>query len=115
MNPNETRGTVPRNGRDDPEHLVHQLRLYIAGQSPKSVRAVEILVQVCEEYLPGRHRIELVDLLENPKSARDDDIIAVPTLVRTQPEPIIKIIGDLSDIARVLLRLQLTPATDHRP
>ena len=90
----------------DPDGEYH-LRLYVAGQSPKSVRAVENLRRVCEEYLPGRYTIELVDLLENPQLARGDEIIAVPTLVRKLPEPIRRIIGDLSDTEKVLIGLQL--------
>lgn len=85
------------------------LRLYVAGQSPKSLRAIDNLRKVCEEHLAGRYRVELIDLLENPKLARGDEIIAVPTLVRKLPEPIRKIIGDLSDTDRVLVGLQLRP------
>lgn len=94
--------------------LVYEFRLYLAGQSPKSVRAVENLRQLCEEHLPGRYRIELVDLLENPQLARRDDIIAVPTLVWRHPGTAVKIIGDLSDTPRVLAGLQLS-ADGHRP
>lgn len=83
------------------------LRLYVAGQSPKSVLAIENLRRVCSEYLPGRYTIELIDLLEQPKLAKGDEIIAVPTLVRRLPEPIRKIIGDLSDTEKVLVGLQL--------
>jgi circadian clock protein KaiB len=90
----------------DPDGAYH-LRLYVAGQSPKSVRAVENLRHVCEEYLPGRYTIELVDLIENPERARSDEIIAVPTLIRKLPEPIRRIIGDLSDTDKVLIGLQL--------
>ena len=90
----------------DPDGTYH-LRLYVAGQSPKSVRAVENLRHVCEEYLPGRYTIELVDLIENPERARSDEIIAVPTLIRKLPEPIRRIIGDLSDTDKVLIGLQL--------
>lgn len=85
------------------------LRLYVAGQSPKSVLAIENLRRVCAEYLPGRYTIELVDLMEQPKLAKGDEIIAVPTLVRRLPEPIKKIIGDLSDTEKVLVGLQLRP------
>lgn len=85
------------------------LRLYVAGQSPKSVLAIENLRRVCSEYLPGRYTIELIDLLEHPKLAKGDEIIAVPTLVRRLPEPIKKIIGDLSDTEQVLVGLQLRP------
>lgn len=87
----------------------YDLRLYVAGQSPKSLRAIDNLRKVCEEHLAGRYRVELIDLLENPKLARGDEIIAVPTLVRKLPEPIRKIIGDLSDTDRVLVGLQLRP------
>jgi circadian clock protein KaiB len=85
------------------------LRLYVAGQSPKSVLAIENLRRVCSEYLPGRYSIELIDLVEQPKLAKGDEIIAVPTLVRRLPEPIRKIIGDLSDTEQVLVGLQLRP------
>jgi circadian clock protein KaiB len=90
----------------DPDGAYH-LRLYVAGQSPKSVRAVENLRRVCEEHLAGRYTIELVDLMANPQLARADEIIAVPTLVRKLPEPIRRIIGDLSDTEKVLIGLQL--------
>ena len=85
------------------------LRLYVAGQSPRSVRALENLRRVCDEHLAGRFRVEVIDLLVNPALARGDEIIAVPTLVRKLPEPIRKIIGDLSDTDRVLVGLQLRP------
>ena len=88
-------------------HETIALRLYVAGQSPKSVLAIENLRRVCLEYLPGRYTIELIDLLEHPKLAKGDEIIAVPTLVRRLPEPIKKIIGDLSDTEQVLVGLQL--------
>ena len=87
----------------------YDLRLYVAGQSPKSLRAIDNLRRVCEEHLAGRYRVQLIDLLENPRLARGDEIIAVPTLVRTLPEPIRKIIGDLSDTDRVLVGLQIRP------
>lgn len=87
----------------------YDLRLYVAGQSPKSLRAIDNLRKVCEEHLAGRFRVELIDLLENPRLARGDEIIAVPTLVRKLPEPIRQIIGDLSDTDRVLVGLQLRP------
>lgn len=90
----------------DPDGMYH-LRLYVAGQSPKSVRAVENLRRVCEEHLSGRYEIELVDLVENPQLARGDEIIAVPTLIRKLPEPVRRIIGDLSDTEKVLVGLQL--------
>jgi len=88
---------------------VFELRLYVAGQSPRSVRALENLRKVCDEHLAGRYSVEVIDLLENPALARGDEIVAVPTLVRKLPEPIRKIIGDLSDTDRVLVGLQLRP------
>lgn len=91
------------------EPIPYELRLYVAGQSPKSVRAIDNLRRVCEEHLAGRYSIELIDLLEHPQLARGDEIIAVPTLVRKLPEPIRTIIGDLSDTERVLVGLQLRP------
>lgn len=93
---------------DQPEHL--NLRLYVAGQSPKSLRAFANLMQICEEHLDSRYNVEVVDLLENPQLAAGDEIIAIPTLVRRLPAPMRKIIGDLSDSDRVLVGLQLRPA-----
>jgi circadian clock protein KaiB len=87
-----------------------RLRLYVAGKTPKALTAFANLKRICEEHLAGRYEIEVVDLLEQPQLARGDEIIAVPTLVRHLPEPIMKIIGDLSDTERVLVGLQLTPA-----
>ena len=85
------------------------LRLYVAGQTPKSVTALANLKRVCEEHLPGRHAIEVVDLLQQPARARTDQIVAIPTLVRRLPEPVRKIIGTLSDTERVLVGLDITP------
>ena len=85
----------------------YSLRLYVAGQTPKSVLAFTNLKQICEEHLQGRYEIEIIDLLENPQLARGDQILAVPTLVRRLPEPIKKIIGDLSNTERVLVGLDL--------
>jgi circadian clock protein KaiB len=84
------------------------LRLYVAGQSPKSLHALANLTKLCEEHLAGRYDIEVVDLVEHPDQARDDDILAIPTLVRRLPQPLRKIIGDLSDTGRVLVGLRLT-------
>jgi circadian clock protein KaiB len=91
----------------DSDH--YQLRLYVAGQSPKSLKAFDNLVRLCEEHLPCRYDIEIIDLLEHPQLAEGDEIIAIPTLVRRLPEPMRKIIGDLSDADRVLVGLQLRP------
>jgi circadian clock protein KaiB len=87
----------------------YHLRLYVAGQSPKSLRAIENLRRVCEEHLAGRFRVEVIDLLKQPNLARADEIIAVPTLVRKLPPPIRSIIGDLSNTEQVLIGLQLRP------
>jgi circadian clock protein KaiB len=91
------------NGEDDK----WELRLYTAGQSPKSLAAVRNLKKVCEEHLPGRYEIEIVDLMVNPRLAKDHQIVAIPTLVRKLPNPIRKIIGDLSDTERTLVGLEL--------
>lgn len=85
------------------------LRLYIAGQTPKCMRAFTNLKRICEEHLADRYRIEIIDLLQNPQLARGDQILAVPTLVRHLPEPVKKIIGDLSNTERVLVGLDLRP------
>jgi circadian clock protein KaiB len=91
---------------------VWYLRLYVAGQSPKSLHAFANLEQLCREHLPGRYEIEIIDLVEHPDRARDDDIVAIPTLIRRLPPPLRKIIGDLSDTGRVLGALRLrTKAT----
>lgn len=87
-----------------------QLRLYIAGKTPKSVTAFANLQQLCEEHLAGEFEIEVIDLIENPRLAQDDQIVAIPTLVRKLPPPIRKIIGDLSDTERTLVGLQLRSA-----
>ena len=86
------------------------LRLYVAGQTPKSVAAFANLRKICTEHLADRYRIELIDLLENPQLARGDQIVAIPTLVRNLPTPMKKIIGDLSNTDRVLVGLDLRPA-----
>jgi circadian clock protein KaiB len=85
------------------------LRLYVAGQTPKALRAFANLRKICDEHLAGRYQIEVIDLLENPTLGRGDQILALPTLVRRLPAPIKKIIGDLSDTERVLVGLDLRP------
>ena len=85
------------------------LRLYVAGQTPRSLTAFKNLKEICEEYLKGEYHIEVVDLMENPMLARGDQILAVPTLVRKLPQPIRKIIGDLSNTERVLVGLDIQP------
>ena len=84
-----------------------ELRLYVAGQSEKSVSAFANLKAICEEHLAGKYSIEVIDLLKNPKLAKGEQIIALPTLVRKLPEPIRKIIGDLSNTERVLIGLDI--------
>lgn len=83
------------------------LRLYVAGQTPNSIKAFQNLKQICEEHLKGRYKIEVIDLLENPRLAKGDRILAIPTLVRKLPPPVKKIIGDLSNTERVLVGLDL--------
>jgi circadian clock protein KaiB len=87
-----------------------QLRLYVAGQTPKSIEAFANLKRLCEEHLKGKYRIEVFDLLKNPKLAKGDQILAIPTLVRKLPPPLKKIIGDLSDRERVLVGLDIRPS-----
>ncbi len=86
-----------------------ELRLYVAGQTPKSITAFENLRKLCEEHLAGEYMIEVVDLMKNPQLAKGDQIVAIPTLVRKLPQPIRKIIGDLSNTERVLVGLNLRP------
>jgi circadian clock protein KaiB len=85
------------------------LRLYVAGQTPKSITAFSNLSKICEEHLRGRYSIEVIDLLKNPQLAKGDQILAIPTLVRKLPVPVRKIIGDLSNTERVLVGLDLRP------
>ncbi len=89
---------------------VWQLRLYVAGQTPKSLAAFSNLTKICENHLKGRYRIEVIDLVERPQLSRGDQIVAIPTLVRKLPVPVRKIIGDLSDTERVLVGLDLRAA-----
>ena len=89
---------------------VWELRLYVAGKTAKSVAAFDNLTKLCEQHLPGKYKIEVVDLLVYPQLAKGDQIIAIPTLVRKLPEPIRKVIGDLSNAERTLVGLQLRPA-----
>jgi circadian clock protein KaiB len=98
---------------DLPSDEVWHLQLYVAGQSPKSMRAFANLTRICEEHLAGRYEIEIIDLVEHPALARTDGILAVPTLVRRLPAPIRTIIGDLSDTERVLVGLRLVPASSR--
>ena len=94
-----------------PTNATLELRLYVAGQTPKSLIALSNLKKICEEYLQGRYRLRVIDLVKTPQLARDDQILAIPTLVRNLPQPIRKIIGDLSDTQRVLVGLDVRPET----
>lgn len=91
------------------------LRLYVAGQTPKSLAAFSNLKAICEKHLQGKYTIEVVDLLENPQLASGDQILAIPTLVRKLPPPLRKIIGDLSNTERVLVGLDLKPFSVCHP
>lgn len=88
---------------------VWKLRLYVAGQTPKSLSAFSNLKRLCEEHLKGRYKIEVIDLVQTPRLAKTDQILALPTLVRRLPEPVRKIIGDLSNTERVLVGLDIIP------
>ena len=102
------RGTIPLSLGETERW---ELRLYIAGQTPRSVAAFANLQRLCEEHLPDRYQIEVIDLMENPQLAAGDQIVAIPTLVRRLPEPLCRIVGDLSNTERALVGLQLRPAT----
>ena len=91
-----------------------ELRLYVAGQTPKSILALKNITKYCKEHLEGRHSIEVIDLLRNPQLAAGDQIFAIPTLVRKVPEPIRKIIGDLSNEERVLVGLNIRPLSPKK-
>jgi circadian clock protein KaiB len=100
---------------ETPVQEYFQLRLYVAGQSPKSLQAFANLKNICEEHLMGRYQIEVIDLIENPQLAKGDQILAIPTLIRKLPQPLRKIIGDLSNTERVLVGLDLRPDVDRNP
>jgi circadian clock protein KaiB len=98
------------NKNDPAANEVWQLRLYVAGQTPRSVAAFANLKRICEENLAGRYEIEVVDLMKHPQLAAGDQILAIPTLVRKLPQPLRKIVGDLRDTQRALVGLQIRPA-----
>ncbi len=102
-----TRSGAIRGTRSEPK--TWELRLYVAGQTPKCLAAFSNLKRLCEEHLAGEYRIEVIDLLKQPQLAQGDQILAIPTLVRKLPEPMKKIIGDLSNTERVLIGLDLRP------
>jgi circadian clock protein KaiB len=104
MNIKTQRGITAAKAED-----IWELRLYVAGQTARSLQAFANLKKICEEHLSGRYEIEVVDLLKNPQLAKGDQILAIPTLVRKLPEPVRKIIGTLSNTERVLVGLDLRP------
>ncbi|AXK82156.1 circadian clock protein KaiB [Pseudolabrys taiwanensis] len=87
----------------------YNLRLYVAGQTPKSVAAIANLQKICETHLPGRYNITIIDLMKDPALAQRDQIVAIPTLIRHLPEPLKRIIGDLSNAEKVLVGLDIAP------
>jgi circadian clock protein KaiB len=105
----EAKAKAAKKSKTAPAEVPYQLRLYVAGQTPKSITAFDNLKRICAEHLEGLCSIEVVDLLESPQLAKGDQILAVPTLVRRLPEPIKKIIGDLSNTERVLVGLDIKP------
>lgn len=105
-NPPQRSLTPPQTVEADGDDY-YDLRLYVAGQTPKSLAAFTNLKQLCERYLAGKYRVEVIDLMKKPQRAKDDQIIAIPTLVRRLPAPIRKIIGDLGDRERTLIGLEL--------
>jgi len=98
---------------EETEAEIWELRLYVAGQTPKSVAALANLNRYCQQHLQGRYKLEVIDLLVNPQLAEGDQILAIPTLVRKVPVPIRKIIGDLSNEERVLVGLDVRPVVRH--
>jgi circadian clock protein KaiB len=88
----------------------YNLRLYVAGQTPKSIAAIANLKKLCEAHLPGRYTIEVIDLMKDPALAQRDQIVAIPTLIRQLPEPLKRIIGDLSNAEKVLVGLDIAPS-----
>jgi circadian clock protein KaiB len=105
----------PRKKPEEPEGEFWNLRLYVAGQSAKCLAAVRNLNKFCEQHLAGRYRIDVIDLLENPRLARDHQILAIPTLVRKLPEPLRKVVGDLSNEERMLVGFDLLPRAPGTP
>ena len=103
--------TAPSNSHAEASPEIWELRLYTAGQSPKSLTALANLQRFCDEHLKGKYRIEVIDLMANPRRAKDHQIVAIPTLVRKLPEPLRRVIGDLSDTDRALVGLDLRRAT----
>jgi circadian clock protein KaiB len=107
----KTKRPLQRSVKPEAPVGVWELRLYVAGRTPKSMAAFANLKKICEEHLPGEYHIEIIDLLRNPQLAKGDQILAIPTLVRKLPPPLRKIIGDLSNTERVLVGLDVRPGT----
>lgn len=105
MNTNVEQSIIKLDGQD-----TWLLRLYVAGQTPKCVKAFANLREICETHLAGRYSIEIIDLIKTPQIGRTDQIVAIPTLVRKLPTPLVKIIGDLSNTERVLVGLSIEPS-----
>ncbi len=101
------------NGNESNDFGVWTLKLYVAGQTPKSIEAFANLKKICETHLKDKYRIEVIDLMENPELAKNDQILAIPTLVRKLPEPVKKIIGTLANEEKVLVGLEITPIKNH--
>ena len=98
-----------KSAKSAPGHPQYDLRLYVAGQTPRSLQALSNLKRICEEHLAGNYRVEVIDLLKKPQLAAGDQILAIPTLVRAIPKPARKILGDLSNTERVLVGLDVRP------
>lgn len=109
MSPTSTLRSLP-DGSDDGDGNTFNMTLYVAGQTPKSVAALSNLRKICEAHLPGRYNIEVIDLMMNPARAQMDQIVAIPTLIRRLPEPLKRILGDLSNVERVLVGLEVREA-----
>lgn len=107
----KTKRPLQRSVKAEAAVTAWDLRLYVAGQTPKSMAAFKNLKKICEEHLAGRYHIEIIDLLRYPQLAKGDQILAIPTLVRRLPVPLRKIIGDLSNTERVLVGLDVRPRT----
>lgn len=103
----KTRAKADRTNGEEPSSGIWKLRLYVAGQTPKSLAAFANLKRLCEEHLAGKYKIEVIDLLENPQLAHGDQILAVPTLVRKMPAPMKKIIGNLANADQTIIGLDM--------
>lgn len=107
-----THESPPGHGQPEPDSRHYVLRLYVAGQTPRSLTAIDNLMRICREHLHQRYQVEVIDLVKNPERARGDDIVAIPTLVRGLPPPLRRLIGDLSDTDHVLAGLEIVPTDE---